>query len=105
MKHVSAVRTPGYVYILTNKNETVLYIGVTSNLIGRLWAHYNHIYKNSFTDRYNLECLIYWESFDWIGTAIQREKELKKWRREKKELLIATKNPDWNDLSPRFQIV
>ncbi|HOZ85003.1 MAG TPA: GIY-YIG nuclease family protein [Niabella sp.] len=89
----------GFIYILTNKNKTVLYIGVTSNLRQRIWQHETHFYKNSFTARYNVEFLTYYEWFDYILTAIYREKELKKWRREKKDALIVTKNPDWRFLN------
>ena len=79
---------------MTNKNKTTLYIGVTSDLIARVQQHKQHIFKNSFTDRYNLEYLVYYENFPSIEEAITREKEIKKWRREKKERLIAMKNPD-----------
>ena len=103
MKHINAVRTPDYVYILTNKNRTTLYIGVTSQLEGRLWEHKNHIFKSSFTDRYNLELLVHWEHYELIETAIEREKQLKKWSRAKKEALINNGNPDWVDLSQMIE--
>lgn len=99
MKNNFSLYTPGYIYILTNKGKTTLYIGVTSDLEARIWQHKAHFFKNSFTDRYNLEYLIFWEAHDDIRTAITREKQLKKWRREKKEMLIATQNPEWEDLS------
>lgn len=89
----------GFVYIMTNKNKTVLYLGVTSNLKSRVWEHEHHEIKNSFSDRYNLEFLLYYEWFDDIVTAIEREKEIKKWRRNKKEILICSKNPEWNFLN------
>ena len=88
----------GCMYIMTNKNKTTLYIGVTSDLYSRVYQHKNHIYSNSFTSRYNLELCIYYESFFSIEEAINREKEVKKWRREKKEILINSFNPEWNDL-------
>ena len=88
----------GTVYIMTNKNKTTLYIGVTSNLISRVQEHQQHVFKNSFTDKYNVEYLVYYESFSSIEEAIDREKEIKKWRREKKENLINIINPNWNDL-------
>ncbi len=88
----------GSIYILTNKNKTTLYIGVTSNLVARIWEHKNHAFKGSFSDRYNLTYLIYFENYGTIEEAILREKEIKKWRREKKERLIATINPKWKDL-------
>ena len=88
----------GYVYIITNKHKTVLYIGVTNNLVRRVYEHKNHLLKNSFNDRYNLEYCIYYEEFPCFAQAITREKELKKWNRHKKEELINIKNPEWNEL-------
>jgi len=88
----------GYVYIMTNKNKTTLYIGVTNDLCRRVYQHKNHLINNSFTARYNLEYCIYYEYFDFFDLAIYREKELKKWNRIKKELLINTKNPAWKEL-------
>ena len=93
----------GFVYILTNKHKTVLYVGVTSNIRTRLREHEQHIVKSSFTARYNIEFLIYYEWFDNIETAIQREKEIKKWRREKKEILISTKNKEWRFLNEEIK--
>lgn len=74
-----------FVYIITNKNKTVLYIGVTNNLRLRLEQHANNIEKRipSFASRYKVKFLIYYEEFAWIQEAIAREKELKGWRREK----------------------
>ncbi len=89
----------GFTYIMTNKNKTALYIGVTSDLPRRIKEHKNHFYPKSFTARYNLTYFIYYETFFSIGEAIAREKEIEKWRREKKELLIYSLNPDWNDLT------
>jgi putative endonuclease len=86
----------GYVYIMTNKQKTTLYIGVTNDLCRRIYEHKHHIIKDSFTDRYNLEYCIYYEEFAHFGLAIHREKELKKWNRQKKEDLINKKNPEWN---------
>ena len=88
----------GYVYIMTNKNKTTLYIGLTDNLPRRIHEHKNHLLKGSFTDRYNLEYCIYYEEFEYINLAINREKELKKWNRQKKEALINAKNPEWKEL-------
>lgn len=78
----------GCVYIMTNKNKTTIYIGVTSNLYGRIYDHKTLKYPYSFTARYNLKYCVYYESFYNIEEAISREKELKKWRREKKINLI-----------------
>jgi len=83
---------------MTNKNKTTLYIGVTNDLCRRIYEHKNHLIKNSFTDKYNLEYCIYYEEFPYFDLAIQREKELKKWNRQKKEDLINKKNPEWKIL-------
>ena len=89
----------GYVYILTNKNNTVLYTGVTNDLKRRLGEHAQKINPNSFTSRYNLYKLVYYESFFLIGDAIAREKQIKAGSRAKKVALINSVNPTWNDLS------
>jgi len=89
------VTNTGFVYIMTNKNKTVLYTGVTNNLCRRIYEHKNHLIKNSFTDRYNVEYCIYFEEFANFKSALLREKELKKWNRQKKENLIKKKNPEW----------
>jgi len=89
----------GFVYILTNKNKTVLYIGVTSNLSARIWEHENRVYQKSFTYQYNVMYLIYYEFLESIGVAIDREKQLKRWCRKKKEILINRLNPEWTFLN------
>ena len=92
-----------YVYILTNKNKTVLYVGVTNNLQRRLTEHINHVdHINAFTKRYNCYHLIYFEEHDDVNLAIEREKKLKGWRREKKNNLISGFNPGWNFLEGEF---
>jgi len=88
----------GAVYILTNKTKTTLYIGITNNLKRRLYEHKTHQDKKSFTYRYNLEYLIYYEVFHNIEEAIFREKQLKKYSRKNKEKLINSLNPQWKDL-------
>jgi len=88
----------GYIYIMTNKNKTTLYIGVTNDLCRRIYEHKNHLLKDSFTDKYNLEYCIYYEEFPYFDLAIKREKELKKWNRQKKDDLINKKNPEWKVL-------
>jgi putative endonuclease len=93
----------GSVYIMTNKLRTTLYIGVTSDLYHRILQHKDHTFKNSFTDKYNLEYCIYYENFFSIEEAILREKQIKKWRREKKEMLINSVNPHWTDLWGEIQ--
>lgn len=89
----------GYVYILTNKNNGVLYTGVTNDLKRRLEEHAQNINSKSFTARYNINKLVYYESFFLIGDAIAREKQIKAGSRAKKEALIHSVNPQWNDLS------
>jgi len=89
-----------FVYIITNPNKTVLYIGVTNDLETRLAQHYeNRGNKKSFAGRYYCYHLLYWERHQFIEHAIEREKEIKKWRRSKKETLINEFNPDWKFLN------
>lgn len=90
---------PGFIYILTNKNNTTLYVGVTSNLIVRVQQHQQKINPKSFTARYNLNKLVYYEAFQMIGDAIAREKQLKAGNRAKKLMLIEDRNPNWEDLT------
>ena len=87
-----------FTYILTNKNHTVLYIGVTNDLKRRLKQHKQESNKG-FSGKYNVEKLVYFESSRYVENAIKREKQLKKWNRAWKENLINEMNPDWNDLS------
>ena len=89
---------PGFIYIITNKNNTTLYVGVTSNLPERILQHREKRFKNSFSEKYNLDKLVYWEAFQEIGDAIGREKQLKAGSRQKKINLINSLNPYWNDL-------
>ena len=88
----------GFVYILTNKHHTTLYIGVTSGLYTRIEKHRDKIFPKSFSARYNLNKLVYYEVFDSIVKAIAREKQLKAGSRKNKEKLINNYNPEWNDL-------
>ena len=88
-----------YVYILTNKLKTVLYTGVTNNLAQRLFQHQNGDKETSFTAKYNVFYLIYFERFQYIEHAINREKEIKGWRRSKKIDLINSFNTEWNFLN------
>ena len=87
----------GYIYILSNKTDEVLYIGVTSDLLRRLYEHRNHSVEG-FTDKYNVTKVLYYEGYDLISDAIQREKQIKGWRREKKLALIKTFNPELKDM-------
>ena len=91
-----------YVYILTNFNNKVMYIGVTNNLERRLYEHKNGIF-DGFTKKYNVKKLVYFEETNNIIEAIQREKELKKWRREKKNLLVEMQNKEWKDISDNWK--
>ncbi len=90
-----------FIYILTNWNNKVMYIGVTNNLLRRIYEHKNKII-DGFTKRYNLNKLVYYEQFYEIQLALNREKELKKWRREKKNKLVESMNKEWKDLSEDF---
>ncbi|PCI35257.1 MAG: endonuclease [Flavobacteriaceae bacterium] len=90
-----------YVYILTNSTKKVLYLGVTNNLSRRISEHYDDSKnsKKTFAGKYNCVYLIFYEKFTDIKEAIAREKEIKKWRREKKENLINGFNPNWDFIS------
>ena len=87
-----------YVYITTNYARRPFYTGVTSDLIGRTWQHKEKVYEKSFSKRYNCKRLVYYEHFTDINYAIEREKQLKNYRREKKIKLIEKMNPEWEDL-------
>lgn len=87
-----------YIYFMVNKNKTVIYIGVTSNLLRRVYEHKVKFYKG-FTSKYNCDKLVYFEEFEDINQAIAREKELKAGNRKRKEDLIHQENPNWEDLS------
>ncbi len=86
------------VYFMSNKNNTVLYIGVTSNLTKRVYQHKTKAFKG-FTSKYNVDKLVYFEVFDDINQAIAREKQLKKGNRKRKNDLVNSSNPNWKDLS------
>ena len=86
-----------YVYILTNRKDGTLYIGVTSDLVKRVYEH-KEGFVAGFTKRYNLKKLVYYEVFDDIYNALQREKNLKHWVRAWKIALIEKQNPEWKDL-------
>lgn len=89
----------GFVYIMTNKNDTVLYTGVTSNINERVIQHKNKKHPGSFSAKYNADKLVYYEKFDTIGDAIKREKQIKSGSRKQKTNLINSMNPEWKDLS------
>ena len=87
-----------YVYILTNKYGTVLYTGVTKDLVRRVYEHKNHFDKNSFTAKYKVTKLVYFEQTTDIKSAIEREKQIKSWSRDRKTSLIFEMKPNWVDL-------
>ena len=86
-----------YVYILTNWCNKVMYIGVTNDLMRRVYEHKNKMIAG-FTKTYNVDKLVYYEGFNDIIYAIKREKQLKKWSREKKNQLVQSVNPEWKEL-------
>ncbi len=92
-----------YVYILTNKNKTVLYTGVTNNLKRRLLEHKNKLNPKSFTSKYNTYYLVYYEKLSWIALAIAREKEIKDLKRDKKDALVKEFNPEVAFLNYLFE--
>ena len=91
-----------FVYILSNWNDSVLYIGVTSNLPRRLYEHRNGL-ADGFTKKYNVHKLVYYEHTNDVYSAISREKQLKKWVRSKKNALISKINPAWADLASTWE--
>jgi len=90
-----------YVYILASKRNGTLYIGVTGNLIKRVYEHKNGIVEG-FTQKYNVHVLVYYEKYGNVRNAIKREKHLKKWNRKWKLNLIEKENPNWDDLYSTF---
>ena len=87
-----------FVYMMCNKTNKVLYVGVTNNLERRVNEHKSDTIEG-FTKRYRVHKLVYCEEYSSINDAIHREKEIKAWRREKKDALVMTMNPEWRDLS------
>ena len=87
-----------YVYLLTNWNNKVMYVGVTNDLSRRVYEHKNKL-ADGFTKKYNVNKLVYFEETTDVNTAIDREKQIKNWRREKKNALVLAINPGWKDLS------
>jgi putative endonuclease len=92
-----------YVYIITNWNNMVMYIGMTNNLERRLYEHKNKL-VDGFTKKYNVTKLVYYEHGNDVYAAMAREKEIKKWRREKKKNLVVSMNPTWKDLSSEWHV-
>ena len=91
-----------YVYFLTNRTNTVLYVGVTNNLQKRLFEHRQEL-VDSFTKRYHVHKLVYFEVTSDVRAAIAREKQIKSWSRARKNALIKTVNPQWKDLSLEWE--
>ncbi|MEW6527686.1 MAG: GIY-YIG nuclease family protein [Spirochaetota bacterium] len=91
-----------YVYILTNWNNKVMYIGITNDLRRRMYEHKNKM-LDGFTKKYNVNKLVYYEYTKDVHMAITREKEIKKWRREKKNNLVMSINPEWKDLTEDWE--
>ena len=90
-------------YLMTNRSRVVLYTGVTNSLEVRLWLHAN-AKARAFTKRYKVDRLVYFEEYDDVSEAIAREKEIKKWRRAKKNALVDTLNPKWEDIRPQLSL-
>ena len=90
-----------FVYIMASGFKH-LYIGITTNLRKRVRQHKEHVFPGSFTSRYNITQLVYYERWEQVGEAINREKQLKRWSRIKKIRLIVRENPNWNDLSSEW---
>jgi putative endonuclease len=88
-----------FVYMMTNKSRAVLYTGLTNSLMRRVWQHQNGAIEG-FTKNYRTNRLVYYACFNHPRDAIAREKEIKGWRRAKKNALVETMNPKWVDLSP-----
>jgi putative endonuclease len=91
-----------YVYLLTNWNNQVMYVGVTNDLERRIYEHRNKL-VDGFTKKYNIDKLVYFETTSDALAAIEREKQIKKWRREKKNQLVIEMNPEWKDLSVEWR--
>ena len=87
-----------YVYILATKDNKVIYTGITNNLIKRVYVHKNSLDPKSFTARYHVNKLVYYEYTTDVRAAIEREKQIKGWNRERKNKLVESKNPEWKEL-------
>jgi putative endonuclease len=96
---VSSSNNDYWVYIVSNNTRSTLYIGITSELESRLWEHRTGAKPGSFSEQYHCVHLVYVEHYREVRDAIAHEKQLKGWRREKKNALIATLNPHWDDLA------
>ena len=93
-----------YVYILANKSNAVIYTGVTKDLIRRVYEHRHHLDPTSFTAKYNVTRLVYYEATTDVRAAIEREKQIKSWNRARKNSLVESMNPQWVDLWESIQL-
>lgn len=91
------MRPPSYVYVVTNRKQGTLYVGATTDLLARIWQHKSGV-VDGFTKKYGLDRLVYFEAFEDIQMAVQRERQIKKWKRAWKIGIIEEKNPEWHDL-------
>ena len=91
-----------YVYMMASATNYSVYIGVTNDLIRRVYEHKHHFDPDSFTSRYDVQKLVYFEQTGDVRAALEREKQLKGWRRSKKNALIESMNPEWKDLYPEI---
>ena len=89
-----------YVYILASATNYTVYIGVTRDVVRRVYEHKNHLDPDSYTSKYDVHKLVYFEQTSEVRAALEREKQLKGWRRSKKNALIESVNPEWRDLYP-----
>ena len=89
-----------YVYMMTNQYRNVLYTGVTNDLVRRVYEHRNHLIKDSFTARYHVTKLVYFEATEDVRSALEREKQIKSWKRSRKDALVESQNPIWEDQYP-----
>ena len=93
-----------YVYIMSNRTHTTIYIGMTNNLLRRVDEHRNKLFPESFTAKYGIDRLVYFEATNDVNAAIQREKQLKSWSRKRKNALIESMNPEWDDLYEQIRV-
>ena len=89
-----------YVYMMTNKHHNVLYTGFTNDLLRRVYTQKEHLLSDSFTARYHVDQLVYFETTNDVRVAIEREKQIKSWNRKRKNELVESINPQWRDLYP-----
>ena len=89
-----------YVYILANATNVTIYTGVTNDLVRRVYEHRTHADPNSFTTKYHVNRLVYFEQTTDVRAALEREKQIKSWKRARKNVLVETMNPKWEDLYP-----